>query len=640
MIETTVYLTIKKDGSEGVYHYGGGTPDIITLIDDLIGTAKGRKQEVFVHFLGLSKCALIIANVLYRMGYTPVVGKNKNEMHVGEYRYRITKDTAYYIQVKAGYKSFITMQAVESVIGLRQPPETDDEAKKDIELYKYVRASFLAGKKRSENRILYSSASISRTLFNALNPDFCKAVGAVAKVHLKDKVYNKGEFLERYNRPGTHGGMCFVSEKGYSYRGAGIVLDVNSLYDYIATHYDMPSPRLLRGGYGTMPKRYLNRKLYYTVQKVEVTATLKTTGIACISADSTQGSAYLTSMEMRVLTLNQSDRDLLFDNYSISYYRIKSYLVFATGNDAFRKYIVPLYEKKRTLKKGIERDYIKMCLVGFIGTFARKIQKQDYILYTTEDGTLYGARTPKAADEYAKALSKSDGLVYINNAIVAGARHYIISWIKKYPGRFLYTDTDSIHLSGSDVPSDIPISDKMGDFKVEHTFTDCVYHGQKAYAYIENGDIVPTIAGTPKDTPFTDINDIFTKPYNIKLITEDIKNLEVLYKEEPRTFVKPDDKTAEERKRERDFEWYDNNVVLPEMLKGKKMPGIINRWNFYESRTSDCKIESAANYVAQMTNKETYVLDIAALVAKEWPENYRKYKADYEKVHKTFTVAS
>lgn len=572
MIEKDVSLIMKKEvNMSGRYYMDSvsyGT-DIIGLLESLLKESRSAKQEVFVNFLGLSKCALIISNILYKIGYTPLDSATKAEMHVHEYRYRLSKDQAYYIQIKTGYKSFVTLQCVETVIGLKQIPQTQEEAEKDFELYHYVRDSFLAGKKRSENRILYSSASISRTLFNAKNHDFAKAVRLQGYITIGKKKYKRGYFCERYNRSGTHGGMCYVSDKGYKYNGPGIVLDVNSLYDYVMCNMSMPTSTLLKIGVGAMPGKYLNRKLYYTVQKVTVTATLKENGVACIVADDSRGNEYLSKIQKRHLTLNQADRDMLFDNYNILYYRIKSYIVYQAGNSAYRKYIEPLYKDKKALKKGIKRDYVKMCLVGFIGTFARKVQKMDYLLRSTEDGQLYGLNKPVDAGEYDYRLSKSDGLCYINNAVVSAGKKYIISFIKKHQDRFLYTDTDSIHLSGTEIPDDIPISDELGDFKVEHTYTECCYHGQKEYCIKENGIVKPTIAGTPKDTKFNTVTDPFCKTYNIKLISEDVSNCDVSYEEEARNMERKE-KTPEERAQEEVNEWIDNKKTMPKIWRNFK----------------------------------------------------------------------
>lgn len=277
--------------------------------------------------------------------------------------------------------------------------------------------------------------------------------------------------------------------------------------------------------------------------RLEVSATLKENGIPCILADGVHysGCDYLTKMHKRKLTLTESDREMLFDNYNISYYKIESYVVFRSDKKIFADYIKPLYEHKRTLPKGMERDFVKSMLVGFIGTFARKVYTSDYD-FVEKDGCLIAQKISKTANEIEKEYKRLDGMCFLNAAIVSASRQYIVSFIKRHMDRFLYTDTDSIHLSGQDIPSDIPISDKMGDFKVEHTFTKCEYRDIKKYMIVENGVIIPTIAGIPKDSFETivkvpgidtkkiskyithkDLHHLFLSPIAISQLQEDIE---------------------------------------------------------------------------------------------------------------------
>lgn len=601
MIEHDLYIVVKKDGTPGQWYMDENIiSSLILMLDNAIGESRKAKEEVFIHMLGLSKCPMTILNNLYRMGYNVAMTKLKNEMRVRDIRYRMTPDQVYYIQVKTGYKSYVTLQCIESVIGLRNIPQTRKEAQEALKLYHYTRDSFLSGKKRSANRILYSAASISRTLFNASNNDFSRAATKTASVMINGHHYSRGQIVEKFCRPGVRGALCYVSEKGYSYRGPGIVLDANSLYDYIAIAYSMPSPHLIACGSGIPKRRFLNRALYYMIIKVEVSATLKPDGIACISADATRGNDYLPTMNKRILTLTPYDRDLLFDNYIISYYRIKSYMVWTNGSKEMRKYILPLYEKKRTLPKGIERDYVKSCLTGFIGTFARKVQKMDYNVTLDEnDNILYGHRDPVTAEEYFSRLKKTEGLCHINMAIVSGARHYIIQFIKRHPDRFLYCDTDSLHLSGTDIPGDIPISDKLGDFKVEQVFDGCIYHGQKSYVHSVDGVVIPTISGIPKDTHFDTMEDVYTKPFNIKLITEDIYTGDIYYKAERRSFTPKVEKTIEEKRQEKSLEWYDTNVVIPKMMEEHRIDGFIAMWNKLVDEGHPHDFDSAIKYIRQ-----------------------------------------
>lgn len=487
-----------------VFYLDKEKSSIIDIIDTLTKEASRFEWEIFVNFLGLSKCYLSVLNVLALEGYTlPMSTDKKRDMRKGDVRYRIAKNTCFYIQAKVGEKRYLTFQTVETVIALKQMPESLDQADENMELYHIARESFLGGLKRSENRILYSSSSISRTSFNRANPQYAKEAGSLRRiVKINGELVRKSVYLEKELRPCIHSGLCFVSELGRIYDGPGIVLDVNSLYDYTACTAQLPAPSLLKVIEGTPKEEDVDRDTVYTIWKCEVSATLKDNGIPCIEADG-EGSifdaGYLRSMSRRYITLTQADRDMLYRNYHITYFRICRVYIFPVERGEFKRYIEPLYEKKRTLPKGPERDFVKNQLVGFIGTFARRVHHDKYELAKNEDGTYKRVRQFLKPDEYDDKLDKTQGLLFVNAAIVSASRKYILSYIRRHRDRFLYTDTDSIHLAGTDIPRDIPVSDKLGDFKVEHVFSKCYYRNTKSYAMVEDGRVITTIAGVPKD---------------------------------------------------------------------------------------------------------------------------------------------
>ena len=593
MSRTVIYkdcfITVPKDGSDGKLYYNNQPIDMIDMIDELIKLSKkGKNIEVFVSYLGFDHQYMTILNVLNRLGYTAQPDISKNDMRKGDMRFRIGEKSCYFVQFKTGAHNYVTMQCVDSVIGLKDIPETTDQAQKDMDLYHYTRDYFLKGKKKSETRILYSSASISRTLFNATCKAYSKSDLYMRRgfVTVDGVKYFRNVYTETWMRPGVHGGFNMVSDLGYKYEGDGIVLDVNSLYDYVACNEPLPLPRIEACGLGTPDVKWLDRDYHYTIMKVAVTAELKEDGIPCILGDGERfnGTGYLSKMNRRVLTLTPSDRDLLFDNYKVSYYRIKSYMVFTCSDRKFKRFIAPLYEKKRTLPKGPERDFVKSMLVGFLGTFGRRVYKYEYVTETREDGNLYRARYNLTAQEYKTELKKCSGLAFVSAAITSSARKYIITWIKKCKDRFLYTDTDSIHLAGKEIPDFIPISDKLGEFKVEHTFSKCIYKGVKKYIFIEDGKIIPTIAGVPKDTfdridqvkchavdyekihkymRTQKISALFDCNLPIKNIVEDIETQTVAYHSAP-VFMgakkEPAEKilTPEQKEAQRIKEWRDN----------------------------------------------------------------------------------
>lgn len=576
-------LVLNKDMKYGILYLDGKETDLIDALESLINVSRETKSEVFTSYSGLKYQKMTVLNYLHMLGFTYINDITKNQMRVGTMRGRFTDGNCFYLQVKTGYKSYVTLQGVESVVGAKSPCESIEDLRKRLELYHYTRDKFLEGIQKSETRVLYSSASISRTSFNRQSRIYSRS----GLLH-----YGHNVELEEWARPGVHGGFNYIDPRAYHYEGEGIVLDVNSLYDYVASASVLPLPTIVSHGKGEPDEKYIRHKMtYYTIMKVQVSATLKGDGIPCIMPDGTMSDIthnYLRNMTKRELTLTESDRRLLYDNYNITYFRIMSYIVFKASRNQFKGYIRPLYEKKRTLKKGDpERDYVKSLLVGFIGTFAKIPYKREYTVVESDKGTYSVDHKCPSDEEYEKNLKKTQGLCYLNSAIVSESRRYIIRFIKKHRDRFLYTDTDSLHLMGADVPDDIPVSDKMGDFKIEHTFTKCCYKGLKNYMFVENGKIVPTVAGFPKDTfehlPTVkdtdtayilkalikkDLTKLYEKPIGRWVLVEDIKSGTISY-ESSKTYLKKPElpSKAEERNRKREERerrslecWRDRNI--------------------------------------------------------------------------------
>jgi hypothetical protein len=77
----------------------------------------------------------------------------------------------------------------------------------------------------------------------------------------------------------------------------------------------------------------------------------------------------------------------------------------------------------------------------------------------------------------------------------------MIYYASQVRDRLIYMDTDSLHITGCDIPKDIPISTELGDFKIEEEFIKAKYIGIKNYIHdVKCDDSIKTIvkmAGAP-----------------------------------------------------------------------------------------------------------------------------------------------
>lgn len=327
-----------------------------------------------------------------------------------------------------------------------------------------------------------------------------------------DKI--NGVNADEWFRNSYHGGFNFINRRTdyIEHNGCGIVVDANSLYPYIMNTMPLPCgvPHFVKGEPDKKTIREANSGYIYLFVQIEVSMKLKKDGIRCIKLnrnfkewflydadylEDTRRTKY-DSMEKSEeyhkipLTLNQSDYKLLLDNYDIIDIDYIGYVWQQTTRYYFTEYVPRLYKLKKGAQYEGERFCYKMLLNSVSGLMA-KLPEYENIIIDIKDGDI----------EY--KLKKSKGQVsYVNvgSAITGYGREFIIKKIKAHRDRWLYTDTDSIHLSGYDIPGDIRIGGEMGEFKVEKKFKDVIYFEKKNYACISEDDSLNlTMAGVRLD---------------------------------------------------------------------------------------------------------------------------------------------
>ena len=500
------YLYVLCDVSTGdisVKELDGDTVDLLSYIEDIISLSISEKSEVKVNVDGLcwiKQQLMTYGNVL---GYGIESISTKKDMHVGECRYSLGKSSLYFYQLKTGSYSFVTFQNIEKVVGRKEYITDDAEASEDIEIFNRLKEAYTGNLKYPESRILYTISTISRGIYNRkhsnLGGPWWKTKNIIFKDnHSKDKpfsLYKANIFLEKYCRPGYHGGFDYMSPIAGTYNGPATVLDANSIYPYVS-HWNMPFPCIEDAGLGNIPKEYRSDK-YFSVLKLEVSLRLKDDGIPMLQRDNSSNLSdnYITECEHLKITVNTFDLKIMHENYDVLYQKCISHVTFATSRDMFSDYIDPLYENKRE-STGAERSFNKLLMNGALGTFAKKPYTMRDVCYLSDNNVVLFKKEPLTDEEYYKELDKVSGYVYLGMAITSAARLYLSHMIKKVPGdRYLYSDTDSIHIAGDYIPAGIPISDKMGDFKVEHKFSDVRYKGLKEYIAVEDGKVTFTLAG-------------------------------------------------------------------------------------------------------------------------------------------------
>lgn len=328
------------------------------------------------------------------------------------------------------------------------------------------------------------------------------------------------------------GGFTYLSPK-YKERttGAGLVLDVNSMYPAMMTQRELPYglPEPFEGKYEFDP----SYPLY--VQKFNCTFDIKPDKIPSIqlkSCPSFMPNEYIESSkgEIVTMTLTNPDLELFFEQYNVDVISWIGGWKFKKTKGLFTEYINHWTEEKiKAKKEGNRPQYLlsKLYLNSLYGKLATNpIGRQK--MPVIKDGELHFEMLP----------TEERKPIYIPAAtfITSYARKYIIEtsqmirdWSMKNKGydAYCYSDTDSIHclLTEDDlkiVSEFIDIdSYKLVAWDCEKLFQRGRYLRQKCYIEETDGVIEATVAGMPKKLSHLITFDNFNVGFSTEAFTDE-----------------------------------------------------------------------------------------------------------------------
>ena len=327
---------------------------------------------------------------------------------------------------------------------------------------------------------------------------------------------------------------CFKEKE----TGAGIVLDVNSLYPSVMMYEKLPfgDPLFFEG-------KYEKDTLYpLYVQTISCIFDIKDGMIPTIQIKNNMSflpNEYVKSSngDIVTLTLTNIDLELFFEHYNVSDLVYHSGWKFKAIKGLFSTYIDYWSQRKIQAKKDNNTALYriaKLMLNSLYGKFGLNPDVRGKYPYLNEDGIV----------KYALYDAEVRDSIYIPVAsfITSYARKKTITTsqiikdysIKKYKkDLYVYSDTDSIHClfeDDTELKDIIEIDDyKLGAWKLESKFKRGKYIRQKCY--IELGfdeKMNVTVAGLPKKLG----NLITFENFNVGFTTENIDtdNKKLTYK--------------------------------------------------------------------------------------------------------------
>lgn len=268
--------------------------------------------------------------------------------------------------------------------------------------------------------------------------------------------------------------------------GEGIVLDVNSLYPSVMYYNKLPY------GEGIFFKgKYEHDNVYdLYIQMFSCQFVLKRDKIPTVQLKNNLAfvpTEYITNSggEYVTMCMTNIDLELFLEHYEVFDINYISGWKFKSSDKLFKDYI----DKWNGIKVKATRDknkpmrtISKLMLNSLYGKFALNPNVQSKYPYLGEDNIVHYRLGPQETREPI--------YIPVGTFVTSWARYKTITSAQKVFNRFIYADTDSLHLVGTVPPENLDISDtELGCWKIESHFRRARFLRQKSYVEDEYCDI-------------------------------------------------------------------------------------------------------------------------------------------------------
>ena len=298
--------------------------------------------------------------------------------------------------------------------------------------------------------------------------------------------------LDHYLRHSYYGGLSMVDFKNVEKFSKldnhnGVVLDVNSLYPFTMLEYTLPYGKCIvkQKPYKDLSDSFKKQYPLYIQEIIIHDMKLKDGKTAFVQIKDTidfDGKEVIEEninnkgekVSIRLLYCNPL-LELLFENYELKSYELKRCFCFKGTKKLFQNYI-DFWSRIKQENTGSLRAIAKLRQNGLYGKFGTSSKCELFNLNADND---------KFSIDYTHIEYATDS-VYLPMAsfITSYAKAYLVRAINNNRERFLYCDTDSLHLYGTlDEVKGVKIGKKIyGFWDNELCFDDFKYLGSKRYA--------------------------------------------------------------------------------------------------------------------------------------------------------------
>lgn len=506
-------VVIKKDDMYA-FTCGGGveihTPDTIGQViykcmmtwDDRDG--KGRHKKSVIYMSDLSTVGTAILHTLKGYGLADAFLGSTSSIY-GEYSYMMDDAGAWY---RIEVKNFLT-HSVNYIYSLERVISCMDTNGMGLDLESCARRCY-----DIINRLKSTVGSECLTMSSFAYRLWSEQVSLYDRADLypdarRIDVDLYGCTLDDCLRLAYKGGWCYMTADPSKVYKDGITLDCNSLYPYIMLSRRFPcgSPYWVIGK--DLPAFWRERLLdgrcmafvHFSccwdvktghVPFLQIPGDVKHFGVSSHSA--VWDADHVYSQDKPVdLWMTREEHDLFLEQYEVREYTFYEWIIFGTV-DCFSQYVKKFYTMKSDARKRgdvIDAQIAKGMLNFLSGTFAKKAHRVNSYYIDDEYTTL---------NTY-ESESNQKSLIYIGACITSWARVMMVRLAQKNYNRFLYCDTDSLHLIGKEPPVGCDIDgSELGKFKVEREWRAARFYKQKCYIEQKtDGHYELIYAGVPHD---------------------------------------------------------------------------------------------------------------------------------------------
>ena len=476
------------------FKYGN---NIESFFDEI---SKYKKLKLWFHNLKFD--GEFIFNYLFNAGYKHTEDKKINKKEFST----LISDMGQFYSIKINYNGSI----IEILDSLKVLPFTVEQIGKSFSIPEQ-KLEIDYTEKREKGHVLthqeveylkHDCIIIAKALRLLHNQDMQKmTTGANALYNFKKTIGNKQfdywfppPYYDSDIRKAYKGGFTYLNPKFANKTiGKGIVLDVNSLYPSVMYYKPLP--------YGEgiyFDGKYEYDPLYNVyIQKIRCQFRIKDDKIPTIQIKNNLSfipTQYLLSSdgEQVCLSLSSVDEKLFYEHYEVFDIEYIDGWKFKSAKGIFKDYID--YWNGQKVKATIEgnkplRQIAKLMLNSLYGKFASRTQIASKVPYMQDGIIKY--RTTELKD-------KSPVYIPVGIFITAWARYKTITSAQKVYDRFIYADTDSLHLVGDEIPPELEISDtELGKWKLEAAFSKAKFLRQKSYIEVIDNKLNITCAGMP-----------------------------------------------------------------------------------------------------------------------------------------------